>query len=494
MKKRILAVAALAALCSNASALNILVAPSTGVPSTATTNSIADAIAQINAGVDASNTITLRSTEGALVQADNLSLTLNAGKNVDFVAESGRPVIIVSWATGQYCWILSTGAGCAVTFTGIGFAPEIDLGYGNNVGDGISLTGTGASFSFTDCIFAANDGTNGLSTLDGSAAFLLPTSASPSVGGRNVGDDWIQLNSNTAALTISNCVITGCNDDAIVVLGGGASPQAITIDNGTVVANIGGAGFQGAGSNIAAVIDGTAGRVLFAKCGQRSGFAAATDTGPKFFGSAGVSLNMTKTDVIEATNGGVYFFGNNPTVSITDCRLALNNSGNVTPGGNLAFGSIAAGPVITNVTLDYVTIHDSAATANTDGVIGAEGATLSAQNYVITNSIFSGAGDTYANMKNDSSSAGASSLSVATSAIVTAGTHAIPTLGDLTAAAGSSVTADPAYASLTYTIGRSATNPDFLRPTDAAYLTASSSSGIIGGIRPGASVESWDMF
>ncbi|HMX62211.1 MAG TPA: hypothetical protein PKD58_04025, partial [Candidatus Sumerlaeota bacterium] len=55
MKKRILAVAALAALCSNASALSILVAPSTGVPSTPTTNTIADAIAQINAGVDTHN-------------------------------------------------------------------------------------------------------------------------------------------------------------------------------------------------------------------------------------------------------------------------------------------------------------------------------------------------------------------------------------------------------------------------------------------------------
>ncbi|MCC6547746.1 hypothetical protein IT570_11320 [Candidatus Sumerlaeota bacterium] len=494
MKKGFLALAAITLICGNASALNIIVAPSTGVGGSSPTNTIADAITQINAGVDTNNTITLRSTEGALVQADNLVLTLNANKNVDFVAESGRPVIIVSWAAGQFCWSLSTGAGCAVTFTGIGFAPEIDLGYANNTADGIALTGTGASFSFDDCIFAANDGSNGLSTLDGSAPFLAPTSASPSVGGRNVGDDWIQLSSNTAALTFSNCVITGCNDDAIVVLGGGGSPQTVTIDNGTVVANVGGAGYQAAGSNIATVIDGTAGRVLFAKCGLRGPFAAATDTGPKFFGSVGVTLNMTKTDVVEVTNGGVYFFGNNPSATITDCRIALNNSGNVSPGGNIAFGSIAAGPVVTNVTLDYVTVHDSAATANTDGVIGAEGATLSAQNYAITNSIFSGTGDTYANMKNDTSGAGASTLNVSTSAIVTAGAHAITTLGDLTAASGSSVTADPVYASLTYTIGRSQTNADFLRPTDAAYLTASSSSGLIGGIRPPSSVASWDLF
>lgn len=491
MKKHLL-LAGLLAAGSSAFALSITVAPSTGVASTAVTNTIADALAQINAGADANNTITLRSTEGAHVQPDNTTWTINAGKNVDFVAESGRPVIVTSWAAGQYMLIITSGAGCAVSFTGLGWVPEIDLGYGNNVADGISLAGTGASYTLTDCIFAANDGSNGLSSLDGSAAFLQPTSASPSVGGRNVGDDWLQHNSSSANLTISNCVFTGCNDDAIVTLGGA---HTVTINQGTVVANVGGAGYQNAGDNETIVIDGSAGRILFAKCGLRTGVGSAADTGPKFFGDVGVSVTMTHTDIVEVTNGGFYDFGGIPTINISDCRIALNNSSGTATGANLSFDDLATDSVATNqvINLTRVTVHDSSAATNTDGIYSNEGATDPRQIFTIVDSIFSGAGDTYANMTNGANPNGASPApAVSFSAVVTNGPHALGTTGELGTPA---LNGDPAYASLTYTIGRSQTNPDFLRPQNPAFATASSTSGNIGGIPllPNATVADWTV-
>lgn len=504
MRKHFAALAAFVLCAGTASALNIIVAPATGVLATPITTTIADAVAQINAGPDASNTITLRSTEGVHSQPANSTLTISAGKNIDFVAESGRPIIKINWTAGQYMLIISGGTGGVYTFTGLGFIPQIDLGYTSNVADGLSLAGTGVtSFTFDDCIFAANDGLDGLSSLDGSAPFLCPTgAASPFLGGRNVGDDWIQLNAAGASLTISNSVITGCNDDGVLSVAGPATVgNTVTINNGTVIANIGGAGSQKAAANETWLFDGTAGRVLFAKCGLRNATyqvgaaGAAFDTGPKAFSNGG-SFTLIKTDVIEASNGGVFDFGGLASIKMTDCRIALNNTSATATAANISISDITgtAGAINPAIELTNVTIHDA---GSADSIFASEGATQPRQNYFIWDSIVSGAGDSFANMTNATNSNGPSPAPIMKfSSIVQAGTHAIATVGDL-AGAETPLTTDPVYASLAYTIGRSQANADFLRPTDAAYLTASSAGGRIGwGGTSSAvsSVPSWDMF
>lgn len=488
------ALGALALMASSAFAVNITVAPATGTLGLNPTTTIADALAQINAAPIGSHTVTLRSTEGNHSQPDNTTWTVSAEHDVSFVAESGRPIVQINHAAGQYMLIVSAQASADVTFNGLGFIPENDLGYTNNVADGISLAGTGAAsnFTFIDCIFAANDGSGGLSSLDGSAPFVQPTGApSPSVGGRNVGDDWIQLNKAGSDLTVSNCVVTGCNDDGILSLGGAGS--IITINQGTVVANIGGGGYQNAADNETIVIDGSGGRVLFANCGLRTAVSSAADTGPKCFGDLGVSFTMSQADVCNATNGGIFFFGAVPSITISDSRIALNNSSNTNTAANLAIDDITGtgGAVNQIVNLSRVTVHDTLATTNSDSIFGGEGVNDGRQTYTIIDSIFSGAGDRFTNMTNSTASGGPSPAPAVTfSAIVLNGPHGIlpANVGDL----GSAVAPlpnDPNYVSLTYTICRSQSNPSFLLPQNPPYATANSTSGPLVGGSPGTFVS-----
>src|SRR5690606_13601267 len=91
-------------------------------------------------------------------------------------------------------------------------------------------------YEFNGCIFSSNDGSNAPASLEGDVTFS-PTA-------NNVGDDWIQMDSQNS-LSLNNCTVTGANDDAILI-GGATAPAvaALTIGFGTCIANNGGAGIQ----------------------------------------------------------------------------------------------------------------------------------------------------------------------------------------------------------------------------------------------------------
>lgn len=491
--KNILAVAILAAAAAPAFALNITVAPTSGVIGTATTTTFEDAIVQINAGADAANTITARSTEGAIILPANTVWTINAGKSLSIVAESGRPIIRLSHTAGQN--MLAMGAGTnannqteTISITGVAFIPPIGLAFVNNVADGIRVTA--GKFIATDVLFTTNNGTNGIGSLDGSAAFVQPGAATG-----NVGDDWIQFGTLND-VTLTNCLVTGANDDAVIATG--ATTPAIStlrINGGTAIANNGGAGLQVAGNQQAVIIDGAAGRILIAKNGLRTG---AADDGIKFFNDIDTALTITKADIVDNTGGGISDLAGIHAISITDSRIALNNVGNVATSAN--FGVTEADTttedsslVTQTITINRSTFHDSLAT-NNNGLFASDLATAARQNFQITNSIFSGAGDTFANATNSLATGGASPApTVSNSAVVTAGAHAVAAGGDL---GTTTLSSDPAYVSLTYTIGRSQANPDFLKPTTAAYLSAGSNGGGIGGAELPAptAASSWNLY
>lgn len=454
----------------SASAVTVTVAPSTGVSGTAVTNTIADAVAQVNAGGDATNSIVLRSTEGPHIQPPDSILSISAGKSVDFTAQSGQPIIMLQSAGTRY--MLSIGAGTdannqteKVTFTNIAFIPQAGLTYANNVADGLDLTA--GEFVFTNCVFSANNGSNGVESQEGDL---------PYDGTNCVGDDWIQMNSLND-LTISHCTFTGANDDAIL-FGGAADPEIATclINNGTCIANNGGAGIQIFGSNSDLVIDGEVSRVLIAQNGER-----ANDTGIKFFWDVDCSLVMNKTDVVTHGNGGVADFEGVESMTITESRIAFNNQDALTGVANLSVWDTSddSPTALQEISLDNVTIHDS---GSVPSILGTEGGNQPRQQYTIIDSVFSGAGDSFAEMTNATNTNGASPAPVHTfSAVVTAGPHAVADVGELS---GAAVSADPAYVTDTYTVGRDQQNATFLLPTGSAYLTASSNGTILRGGAP----------
>ncbi len=470
--------------------LSITVAPTTGVSGTAVTNSIENAITQINAGADATNTIVLRSTEGAIVLPAMTTWTINAGKSISFVAESGQPILVLTWTTGRYMLTITAGTNAnaqteTISFDGIAFIPQTGLTYANNVADGINCAA--GKFIFTNCVFSFNNGSNGVASQEGNVAYT---------GTNGVGDDWIQVNSYNDA-TFSNCTFTGCYDDA-VLFGGSLSPgpaSVCKIDKGTCIANVGGAGVQIFGNYSALDIDGTNGRVLIAKTGLD---AHGTDVGVKFFADTGCSWSMKKTDVIDTTNSALAdFYGGTPTIQWTDCRVAFGNSGDVATVGLYSVTEQEATPdsgdVIQNIQITRCTFHDTLAATNVDAFYAGESANNNAQQFVIIDSIFSGAGDSYANMTNSIATVGASPAVAKTfTAVVTSGANAIANVGDLGAGSPSD---DPAYVSTTYTIGRSQSNPDFLLPSAASYAAASSTGGLLRGGAPyTTAVADWMMF
>lgn len=472
------------AVCAgNAAAVTVTVAPTSGVAGTAVTDSIADAITQINAGGDVENSIVLRSTEGAHLQAANSAWVVNAGKNISFVAESGQPVVVLQHSAGQYMLTVTGGTNAnnqteLLTFTDIAFIPQAGLSYAHNVADGFLLNA--GNFEFTNCVFSHNNGSNGVASQEGDVPFSDANS---------VGDDWVQISSRND-VTFSNCTLTGAFDDAVLI-GGAQAPEIATLrlDEGTCIANNGGAGIQVYGSNTAVVLDGEAGRVLIAENGKRAG---TNDTGIKFFWDVDCSLAMNKADVITHPNGGIADFEGVPTITITESRIAFNNSLGLTNVGNLSVWDTSSDSpnTVQAILLDNVTIHD----ANELSVLAVEGAAQPAQAYLIEDSVFSGAGDSFAEMTNATNQVAPSPAPVVTfSAAVTNGPHAIADQGELT---GATVNADPEYVSTTYTIGRNQENADFLRPTAAAYANASSTGGLLRGGAPAvaAGVEDFMLY
>ena len=210
MIRRLLCVAVALAVALPAPALTLTVDPVAGTPGGNPTNSISDALSQINAGPDAVNTVQLVSTAVHVVPNAQV-WSINAGKTVNIVAQSGRPVIrLSSGSTGNLRLAVPDLA--VLTVTGIDIIPQTGIAYANNANDSIyasanglisAQTVQGGQITFTDCIFSANDGSD-------APAGLVPFNNS----GNNFGDDLIQA--RTIHITFSNCLITGVWDDAIL--------------------------------------------------------------------------------------------------------------------------------------------------------------------------------------------------------------------------------------------------------------------------------------
>ena len=475
----VLGVLAVAALSP---AVSVLVAPVSGP-----TTTIEAAVAAVNAGADTSNTITLRSTEGPIILPTNTTWTFLDGKSCDFVAESGQPIVRLSQASSRY--MLTVGRTTNVnqpsdfyTFTGIAFIPPTGLAYASNVGDGLSCAS--GNFIFTNCVFSSNNGTNGVASQEGAAAFVdNPT-------GNNVGDDWLQFNTAGDA-TLHHCTVTGAADDAVILIGAASPVVALfTADQGTCIANNGGAGIQVAYSQVASLLDGTAGRVQLVKSGLRS---ASNDTGIKIFSAIDNGITIIKTDICDNNLGNIVDYNGLVSLNITDSRIAFGNAGDQSGASNLSF--IATGVTGLNqpVNITRSTIHDALGATFADGAVASQAADNGLQIYTIIDSIFSGANDTFANMTNKLSTPVSPAVVKTFTAVVTNGAHAVANAGDL---GTGSVNADPAYVSVTYTIGRSQDNPNFLMPSSASYAGQSSTGTFLKGGTPGtpASVTDWSVF
>lgn len=474
MQLRTLFTGTLAVIATAASALTVTVAPTSGTSGQLVTDTIADAISQVNAGSDVDNSILLRSTEGihTLPAADTWAFT--AGKNVTISAESGQPIVKLQYsgtAAGDML-IIEAGTNASaqtetITYNDIAFIPQTGISYGNNVADGINIVS--GNHHFNNCVFSFNDGSDAVGSQEGDVAW---------VNGGNVGDDWIEFGSFNN-LTFSHCTITGAADDAIVVVGN-TNPALTTIrlENGTCIANNGGGAFQNARPNTAFISDGESGRIIMADNGKRP---STNDTGPKFFWDVGCSIVINKTDILSHNNGGLFDFEGVPTITITNSRIAFNNSDSITDGGNIAIWDTAndSATTLQAIVLDHVTVHDTPASGFPYSIVAKQAGDQPSQAYVITDSVFSGAGDDFSQMTNKVNSM--STIAVTNSAVVTAGSHAVADTGDLgTAMLGD----DPVYESETYTIGRGLTNPSFLRPTAATYETAGTGGTFLRGGAP----------
>jgi hypothetical protein len=182
--------------------------------------------------------------------------------------------------------------------------------------------------------------------------------------------------------------------------------------------------------------------------------------------------------------------------NLTDCRIAYNNSSDTATHGNLGISNqtLDGGAVNQPVNITRCTIHEAGVATGQSSCFAAQNAGNQAQTYTIIDSVFSGAGDTFATMTNKLASGGASPAPVKTfTAVVTNGPFAIGDVGDL---GTSTVNADPAYASTTYTVGRSQANPDFLMPTAAAFAGQSSTGAYLKGGASGtpAAVADWAIY
>jgi hypothetical protein len=476
--------AAALATSTSAFAVNILVAPTTGVSGSNPTNSIADAITQVNAGADTNNTITLRSTEGIHTLPANTNWAINSGKNLSIVAENGQPIVKLTQSSGQFMLKITPGTTNSVSVNGVAFIPQTGLSWGNNSADAFQLNPSGG-YTFSNCVFSPNDGSDGVKSQDASAAFVE--------GSGNIGDDWLQVVGQTD-LTLDHCAVSG-GDDAIVVVTASAATRTVKLQNGTVIANTGGCAVQVASSNCAVVLDGSAARVLLAKNGQ-STVSAGSDVGIKFFWDGGCSLTATKADIVGASLGGITDFeGVYDGINLTDCRIALNNSiGDTGPAGGDNFliddGSNDDTGVNEAVNITRCTFHDALGTANPNSFFVGDGASEPTVNFVIQDSIFSGSGDTF---KLLNSGGVTNTVNKTFTAVVTSGSHAVGSVGDLGAG---DVSADPGYVSTAYSIGLSQTNPDFLLPASSAYQFASSNGGRLTGGAPGvvSNVSDWAIY
>jgi hypothetical protein len=359
-----------------------------------------------------------------------------------------------------------------IMYTDLAFIPQMGITYLNNVADGISLQS--GNHIFNNCVFSSNNGSDGIESQEGDVEYT-------SEG--NVGDDWLEL-ASYGNLTLSHCTLTQAADDTIVVASTTAPPAVSTVRiiDGTCIANNGGAGFQNARNNQEVIFDGQNGRIMIANNAKRP---ASNETGPKFFNKVGCTVSMNMTDVVTHSNGGFANFAAVPSIAVSESRIAFNNSDSIANVANFSIWETADNTpaAVQTILFDNVTIHDSKGSGgNADGLFALQGPNQPSQVYTITDSIFSGTGDTFESVMNTANSL--SVLTLQNSAVVTAGPHAVADPGQL---GTSMLGADPEYVSETYTIGRSQENPDFLRPAATAYQTAGTGGTVLRGGAPAGS-------
>jgi hypothetical protein len=466
-------------------AISVVVDSVTGVSGTSTTDTIVDAIAQVNAGVDGSNTITLTTTGIHILPASTVSQLSSGGpKSVDFVASAPIPIIRLSGGSGQ-SWTINqdTTHTTSVTFTGIAIIPA-DGNIYDAASDGMRCFN--GSIVFTDCLLTVNDvstTSNGIGSYDGGQYFSINSS--------KVADDWIR--SDNADLIFHNTLITGCYDDAILAgAAGRAGGITVRLDQGSAIANVGGAGIQVYGANVNVELDGSGAnnRVQIANVGQRPG---TDDTGIKFFWDVGCSLDINEADIVNCPNSAIYDFEGVPSISITNSRIAIGNSKDAVPAGLITIDDVSDDSnYTTNFVIDHSTFHDGQGVTNTTANLYFINDSVNDPviDLTITNSIFSGAGDTFILQT--------TLVSLTNVAVVTVGSHAVQSPGDLGAG---SLNSDPDYIQpkmatpkgeksghYALGIGRSKTNANFLKPNSIAYRTGDTGGGELGGAPQGTVV------
>jgi len=337
-------------------------------------------------------------------------------------------------------------------------------------GDGIQIfnsdTASGsATINITDCVFAANDGSDQPVPYDQQAN---PTTES------FPGDDWIDYFEDTQG-TMTNVKISEAGDEGLIIRGGGTNGANVTVTGDSVISFCGGRAVQSAfgGSGTPDIPVGN--------------FEGSASERIRIFGNSHTSAepvitcyngNMSFKYVDVVDNNDLAFRVDTDTVdsfSMECCRVANNGLSAADPnqGGESIYFLWVTGDLLA-ATISKCTFHDS----NKDVTIVCTADVTSTIDF--TDCIFTGAGDQI-------------DIAAASTAVVNFGTCAL--VSQNPDALGSPIFNDRAASSETGTINKSPwyvstsfdytdpQNPDFLRVTDrnSEYMTGSSTGGELTG-------------
>lgn len=478
MKKTLILISLFMVLCSSLFAMVRTVDPLGG----GTDLAISDAVAAVEAGNDADNTIILANTAPHQLGVTAQTWTFTK-KNATIIGADpvNRPVVVMpNRATGRYeITLMDNSTTATITVKDVIFiAPKTATGLptvqGNNLNDGFLLnhdTGYSGKYIFENVVFSANNGSDAPVSIDGSVPYPATESATYCV----IGDDWMQIDAGET--TITQCVFTGARDDAFVT---GAAKAVI--NKGTIIANNRGAGIQKYGGQ-KLIIDGSEGRVIIANNG-----VYGADCNLKTFADA-VPANPTseiivnKADLVSCANGNYYDFAGDP-ATFTDCRLSSGCITQAADRGQIAFWDADAdGPATFDVKFERCTIVES---LNNKAIYMDANAKVQ---LTLKDCVIAGKDDTF-------NKAAAASITLENTAVATEGTFAVANLNNLPAPTR---TDDPQFVSVTpFIIGLFATNADYLKVQQCHYdAFHTGGTDIVGAVpttlEPCANVESWEI-
>jgi len=407
-------------------------------------------------GLSAAITINVAAADG------NLTIQLDPGDTGSAVvrlAASGGPLLTINVDGGQtldvsgLSFIGGTGTGALG-----GDGSQI---FNSNSGGGI------ATINFTDCVFAANDGTDNPVPYAVSAS-TVGTASFP-------GDDWLDYFADTAG-TLTNVKISHCADEGLIVRGSqnlGETGANVTLTGDSVISYCGGRAIQ-----LPFQADASDTPLTFNAVGT-------VDTRVRLVGNS----EAFNEPIITAFNGNVSLqyvdivsnnsFGMRVDTDTCDsfsmqcCRVAFNTVG-------MAF--LFASGDLSLATINDCTFHDQTTpngVNNVEQAIEVNAATTTVQ-VDVTDSIFTGFNDRI-------------DIQTGTTAVVNFDHCAVviqdpdslglPAFSDLLPTSEvATIGASPFYVSTTFDV-TDPQNPDFLRVTDrnSEYLTGSSTGGELQG-------------